>query len=35
VVVEADSYDPVWGEIRFDHDVPDSVELDDIWLVSR
>jgi hypothetical protein len=35
VVVEADGYDPVWGEIRFDHDVADSVELDDIWLVSR
>jgi serine protease Do len=35
VVVEATGYDPVWGEIRFDHDMPDSVELDDIWLVSR
>ena len=35
VVAEADGHDAVWGEIRFDRDVPDSVELDDIWLVSR
>lgn len=35
VVVEADSYDPVSGEFRFDQEAPDSVELNDIWLIGR
>ena len=33
-VVGAHGYDPVWGEIRFDQDTPDSVELDDLCLIT-
>lgn len=35
VVVEAEGYEATWGDIRFDRRTPDSVELEDIWLVRR
>ena len=35
VFVEAEGYEAIWGDIRFDRRTPDSVELEDIWLVRR